>query len=123
MKAKLIEYRWKIDTSADPYSRSGDGDKVVGGIFIQGDTCPDVLVVMRDEPVFRELPHEKPGKSLILRLNIGCNEWDFVEIGEIELPDYLVLNARRMAASADVAVRTTSAFREIFRKLSDGEDW
>lgn len=123
MKAKLIEYRWTEDVSMDPYNRSGDGNKRRGGILISGDNSPSVLVLMHNgTPVFHEMTAEDSGEDLWSEFGIACYEWECHEIGEVELTDDLIQNARVMAGHKKLADKTTYAFHEIFKKLDDEDE-
>lgn len=119
MKVRLIEYRWIEDASMDPYSRSREVIKIRGAIFIPGENCPSLIILMADDPVFRELPEERPGKRLMREFSIDRKEWDFVETGEIDVDYELVQAARVVARSRNLINKTNSAFREIFKNLDD----
>ena len=120
--AKLVEYSWNEDVSMDPYNRSGDENRHRAGIVIPGDSCPSVLILVSDGiPLFHEMTSEDSGESLWLEFAIDCFEWDFREIGETQIPENLIADARTMAKHRKFADRVNSAFRMIFMKL-DEED-
>lgn len=121
MKVKLVHYHWKIDTSMDPYARSGDEDEYQLAVFIPGDGCPDVLVLAADIPIFYEMSTDNPGKNLSLRFGIQCREREFIELDELEIDNELVLNARAMARLRDRSARTNTSFKSIFENTTKDE--
>jgi hypothetical protein len=70
-------------------------------------------------PVFHEMTAEDSGESLWGKFNIDCFEWDFEKIGEIQIDEALVRDARTMAKHNKLADKTSSSFRLIFSKLDD----
>ncbi len=123
VKVDIVEYRWTEDVSMDPYNRSGDENRCRGGILIPGKNCPTILVLMHDGiPNFHEMTAEDSGESLWREFGIDCFEWDFARIGEIQIDEALIRDARVMAQHRELAGETNSAFRLIFSKLGEEDD-
>lgn len=123
MKAKLVEYRWMVDTDMDPNARSGDGERAASGILIPGSYgAVDILVIMNINriPAYREIPGDIPGNRL-WDLNIDCRARDFKEVGEIEISDTLAGETKTMASYARLAQRTNSLFVDILEDLARKE--
>lgn len=121
MKVKLVEYRWMIDNSMDPYGRSGDENEHQLAVFIPGDNCPDVLVLAADIPIFYEMSPDNPGKNLSLRFDIPCREREFTELDELEIDHELVLSARAMASIRHRLTKTNASFKLIFENTAKDE--
>lgn len=117
MKAKLVEYEWRVDSSMDPYGRSGEEERAVGAILIPG--VPDVLIFMHNgSPVYHELSPDHPGRPLA-EFSIERREREFKVAGSIDISETLC-NQARSIASAHV-FRANSLFTEIFRELAQKE--